>query len=89
VAWTIASLGLASLCARLARRDGRFTYLAAPLLLLMLPCVFAQPVVRYGYPVVGILVFLAADIAWRPAESLSERPLHGHVLAATPEAQSH
>jgi hypothetical protein len=55
----------------------------------ILPYVFAQPVVRYGYLVVGILVFLAADIAWRTAESLSKRPLHGHVLAATPEAQSH
>ena len=51
---------------------GKFTSLrvfckklvGAPLLLLMLPYVLAQPILRYRYPVGGLLVLLAADLAW-------------------------
>jgi len=36
-------------------------YVAAALLLPMLPYALVQPVVRYRYPIGALLVFLAAD----------------------------
>jgi hypothetical protein len=73
--WAISFAGFVGLGARLARRDWRFVYVAAPLLLLMLPYALAQPVVRYRYPVGGLLVFLAADMAWRTSASVQKRLL--------------
>jgi hypothetical protein len=72
--WTIAFVGLVSLGIRLARRDWRYIYVAAALLLPMLPYVVAEPWVRYRYPIGGILVFLAADLVWRMAQPALKRP---------------
>ncbi len=71
--WAIAFAGFAGLGVSLSRRDWRFLYVAAPLLLLMLPYALGQPVVRYRYPVGGLLVFLAADMTWRASKSLLSR----------------
>jgi hypothetical protein len=60
--WTVAFVGFLSLGVKLARKDWRYVYVGAPLLLLMLPYVLAQPILRYRYPVGGFLVFLAADM---------------------------
>jgi hypothetical protein len=68
--WAIAFVGFVGLGAGLARRDWRFLYVAAPLLLLMLPYVLGQPLPRYSYPIWEILVFLAADITWRTSKSI-------------------
>ena len=73
VMWTIAFGGFIGLGVRLARGDWRYIYVGAPLLLLMLPYVLAQPILRYRYPVGGLLVFLAADMAWRMTRSVLKR----------------
>lgn len=54
---------------RLVGRDWRYIYVAAALLLPMLPYVVAEPWIRYRYPIAGILVFLAADLVWHMAQS--------------------
>jgi hypothetical protein len=71
--WTVAFVGFLSLGVKLARKDWRYVYVGAPLLLLMLPYVLAQPILRYRYPVGGFLVFLAADMVWRTSRSVLER----------------
>lgn len=73
VMWTISFVGFVGLGVRLGYRDWRYVYVAAPLLLLMFPYVMAEPVVRYRYPVSGLLVFLAADMAWRTMRSVLHR----------------
>ena len=86
--WAIAFVGFMGLGVGLARKNWRFLYVAAPLLLLMLPYVLGQPVPRYSYPVGGLLVFLAADMAWRASKSMwsrlswRPRPLLGDSRAA-------
>jgi hypothetical protein len=72
----ITFVGLAGLGVRIACRDWRYIFVAAPLFLTMLPYLFIEPVVRYRYPIGGLLVFLAADLAWRAA---------GAALKRTPE----
>jgi len=69
ITWIITFAGLVGLCARLASRDWRFMYVAAPIFLVMFPYLFIEPVVRYRYPISGLLTFLAADLAWRAAEA--------------------
>ena len=71
--WAIAFVGFMGLGVGLARKNWRFLYVAAPLLLLMLPYVLGQPVPRYSYPVGGLLVFLAADMTWRASKSMWSR----------------
>jgi hypothetical protein len=91
VMWTIAFVGFVSLGVRLARGDWRYVYVGAPLLLLMLPYVLGQPVLRYRYPVEGLLVFLAADMTWRTTKSALKRLSWQPLLddAASPELPSH
>ena len=72
--WIIAFAGFVSLGARLACRDWRYIYVAAALLLPMLPYVLGEPIIRYRFPVGGLLVFLAADIVWRTAQSALKLP---------------
>lgn len=74
LAWTSTILGFAGLVMGLARRDRRYVYVAAALLLPMLPYMICQPILRYQYPVLGLLVFLAADALFRVASFLSNRP---------------
>ena len=74
LAWTSTILGFAGLVMGLARGDRRYVYVAAGLLLPMLPYVICQPILRYQYPVLGLLVFLAADALFRAASFLSNRP---------------
>jgi hypothetical protein len=52
IMWIIAFAGFVSLGPRLACRDWRCIYVAAALLL---------PIIRYRFPVGGLLVFLAAE----------------------------
>ena len=82
ITWAIAFVGLVALGLRLARRDWRYVYVAAAVFLPMLPYVVADPWVRYRYPVGGILVFLAADLIWRLAQSVVRR----RDLARIPES---
>ena len=90
--WAIAFVGFMGLGVGLARKNWRFLYVAAPLLLLMLPYVLGQPVPRYSYPVGGLLVFLAADMTWRASKSMGSRlswrphPLLGDSRAAPAQA---
>ncbi len=90
--WMITLAGFIGLGMRLAGRDWRYVYVGAPLLLLMLPYVLAQPVVRYRYPVGALLVFLAADVIYRGARFTMKwqlwRILAGGPSAATPQLPS-
>ena len=68
-------LGFAGLATALACRDWRYIYVAAALVLPMIPYVLGQPLGRYRYPVEGLLVFLAASMISRAAKFLSNRNL--------------
>src|SRR5579871_1568240 len=70
---TFTVLGFVGLAAGLARRDWRYIYVAAALVLPMCPYVLGQPLGRYRYPVDGLLVFLAADMISRAAMFASNR----------------
>jgi hypothetical protein len=49
----------------------------------MLPYVLGEPIIRYRFPVGGLLVFLAADIVWRTAQFQRElRPSLGFSLTS-------
>jgi hypothetical protein len=72
--WIIAFIGFLSLGVRLACGDSRYIYVAAALFLPMLPYVLGAPIVRYRFPVGGLLVFLAADLFWRMAPTASGLP---------------
>jgi len=65
VMWIIAAIGFVGLGGRIAGRDWRYLYVAAALLLTMLPYALVQSVVRYRYPIGALLVFLAADLIVR------------------------
>jgi hypothetical protein len=70
IMWIIAAIGFVGLGAKIAGRDWRYMYVAAALLLPMLPYALVQPVVRYRYPIGALLVFLAADMTWRTSAAL-------------------
>jgi hypothetical protein len=70
---TFTVLGFASLVVGLACRDWRYLYVAAALVLPMLPYIVGQPIGRYRYPVNGLLVFLAADMISRVTRLVSNR----------------
>lgn len=57
----IAALALVGLFAALSRRQWLFLYLIPPVLLLPLPYLLTQPLVRYRYVIASLLIFLAAD----------------------------
>jgi hypothetical protein len=80
--WAIALVGFVGLGAQLAGRNWRYLYVAAALFLPMLPYILAEPVVRYRYPIGGVLVFLAADMVWRALGSVSRQPLSGASFLA-------
>jgi hypothetical protein len=94
--WISAILGFAGLVMGLARSGRRYVYVAAGLLLTMLPYITCQPILRYQYPVLGLLVFLAADALSRAASFLSNRPspsrpsardrLRSEACAGSPES---
>ena len=83
IMWIIAAIGFVGLGARIAGRDWRYIYVAAALLLPMLPYALVQPVVRYRYPIDALLVFLAADMLWRTFAALLKRPSSEPVGAHT------
>ena len=68
-------LGFAGLATGLACRDWRYIYVAAALILPMIPYVLGQPLGRYRYPVEALLVFLAASMISRAAKFVSNRNL--------------
>ena len=70
---TFTVLGFAGVATGLACRDWRYIYVAAALILPMVPYVFNQPLGRYRYPVDGLLVFLAADMISRAMRFVSNR----------------
>ena len=57
----IAALALVGLIAGLIRRQWQFVYLLPPIVLLPLPYLLTQPLVRYRYAIASLLVFMAAD----------------------------
>ncbi len=57
----IAALALVGLFGALGRRQWPFLYLIPPVLLLPLPYLITQPLVRYRYVIASLLIFLAAD----------------------------
>lgn len=57
----IAGLALFGLGATLVRRQWIFLYMVPPVVLIAVPYVLAQPLVRYRYVIASLLVFLAAD----------------------------
>ncbi|MEP6786706.1 MAG: hypothetical protein ABI898_13360 [Sphingomonadales bacterium] len=57
----IAVLALVGLAGALARRQWLFLYLVPPVVLLPLPYLLSQPLVRYRYVIASLLIFLAAD----------------------------
>lgn len=84
---TFTVLGFAGLATGLACRDWRYIYLAAALVLPMLPYVLAQPLDRYRYPVNGLLVFLAAELVSRAARFASNRQHPTRQTGDDPVAQ--
>jgi hypothetical protein len=85
IMWIIAAIGFLGLGTRIAGRDWRYMYVAAALLLPMLPYALVQPVVRYRYPIGALLVFLAADMLWRafaaPLKRPSSEPVGAHTFS--------
>jgi hypothetical protein len=71
----IAAMALFGLAGALVRRQWIFLYALAPVVLIALPYILAQPLVRYRYVIASLLVFLAADalarLLNRPATALS------------------
>ncbi len=63
--WAITVLAGVCVAARLAARDWRYLYVLAALTLPALPYILAQPVLRYRYPIVALMTYLAAEIVWR------------------------
>jgi hypothetical protein len=61
----IAAIALYGLGRALVRRQWVFLYLVPPVVLIALPYVLAQPLVRYRYVIASLLVFLAADALTR------------------------
>ena len=57
----IAALALVGLLGALARRQWLFLYMLPPVLVLPLPYLLAQPLLRYRYVIASLLIFLAAD----------------------------
>ncbi len=65
VIWATTLLGLAgAVCAVLVWR-GRFIYAAVAVLVPALPYLLVQPILRYHYLVLGILLFLGAELVTR------------------------
>lgn len=64
--WTVAILGFLGVAWGL-RRDSRYLYLLAMLVLPVAPYILAQPILRYRYLITTLLVFLAADLLARLA----------------------
>jgi hypothetical protein len=61
----IAVLAFVGLVTALARRQWRFLYVLPPVILIPLPYMLAQPLVRYRYVLASLLIFLAADCVGR------------------------
>lgn len=61
----IALLALAGLVIALARRNWMYLYLLPPVVLLPLPYLLSQPLIRYRYVIASLLIFLAADCVSR------------------------
>jgi hypothetical protein len=61
----IAGLGIVGLVSALVRRQSLFLYLLPPIVLIPLPYILAQPLVRYRYVIASLLIFLAADCLGR------------------------
>jgi hypothetical protein len=57
----IAAIALYGLGASLVRRHWVFLYLVPPVVLIALPYILTQPLVRYRYVIASLLLFLAAD----------------------------
>jgi hypothetical protein len=57
----IAVLALVGFVSALARRARQYVYLLPPVVLLPLPYLLTQPLVRYRYVIASLLVFMAAD----------------------------
>jgi hypothetical protein len=57
----IGALALIGLVAGLARKQWLFLYFLPPIILIPLPYILAQPLIRYRYVIASLLVFLAAD----------------------------
>ena len=74
----IAALALAGLLEALWRRQWLFLYLVPPVLLLPLPYLLTQPLIRYRYVIASMLVFLAFDcvarLTGRGRHALKHRP---------------
>ncbi len=66
--WGIAILGFLAVAWGLRRRDQRYWYVLAMLVLPVAPYILAQPVLRYRYLITTLLVFLAADCVGRAVE---------------------
>ena len=80
------ALGFAGLIAGLASRDWRYIYVAAALILPVIPYVLGQPLDRYRYPVAGLLVFLAADMISRATRFVLDRRRATHETGALKDA---
>lgn len=60
-----AALGIAGMVMAMIRRRWQFLYLLPPIVLIPLPYILAQPLVRYRYVLASLLIFLAADCLGR------------------------
>ncbi len=65
IIWGVTILAFTGLAWRLAARDWKYLYVLAAVVLPALPYILAQPILRYRYVVTTLLVYIAADFAWR------------------------
>lgn len=71
--WGTAIFGFLGVGWGLWRRDYRYLYVLAMLVLPAAPYILAQPIIRYRYLIATLLVFLAADFAGRAVQLYRRR----------------
>jgi len=84
--WLITTLALGDLALALFRRSRAHLLLIAAVAMPTLLYVIVQPTLRYRYLFEGILVFLAADLAWRLAAPIVMRLLGPRAALLEPKA---
>ncbi len=68
--WAISIFGLCGLAYGLYRRFPDYIYLFLMTLVPVVPYIVVQPTLRYRYPILGLLVFLSADLLIRLASRI-------------------
>jgi hypothetical protein len=82
--WIISIGAWLAVASRLLAKDWRYLYVLAVLTLPAAPYIMAQPILRYRYPIVALMTYLAIDLAWR----IAARALGPNVTSSVDLASS-